>query len=66
MLGLIYFDGEGVKKDYVVAYMWNTLAAAQGVDVARKLRDALAKAMTPTQIAEAQHRAQEWKPKTRP
>ena len=37
--------------------------AANGVKAGAVLRDALAKRMTPDQIAEAQQLAREWKPK---
>jgi hypothetical protein len=55
--------GDGVPQDYVQAYMWYTLGAANGAKRGAALRDALAKRMTPDQIAEAQQLAQEWKPK---
>jgi hypothetical protein len=39
-LGLMYEYGEGVPKDYVQAYMWLNLAAAQGEeDAVKGLRD---------------------------
>ncbi len=53
--GLYYF-GKGVAQDYVQAHMWANLAAAQN----QELRNALAKKMTPEQIAEAQRLAREW------
>ena len=62
-LGKIYRDGKGVSKDYVLAHMWLNLTAADGYPVAAADRDALAKLMTPSQIAEAQRLAREWKPK---
>jgi uncharacterized protein len=40
------------------------LAAANGDKEGAKSRDALAKLMTPAQIAEAQKLAREWKPKS--
>jgi uncharacterized protein len=42
------------------------LAAAQGSEDATKNRDFVAKLMTPEQIAEAEHLAQEWKPTPQP
>ena len=46
------------------SHMWMTLSAAQltGVTLngALKFRDTIAAAMTPEQIAEAQHLASEW------
>jgi len=40
--------------------MWAYLAAAQNQENATKLRAALAKKMTPEQIAESQGLAREW------
>ncbi len=62
-LGAMYALGQGVPQDFVQAHMWSNLAAAQGDEPARKLRDKLAKKMTPAQIAEAQRLAREWTPK---
>ncbi len=62
-LGLMYEYGEGVPQDDVQAYMWLSLAAAQGNELARKARDIVAKKMTPAELAEAQRLAREWTPK---
>jgi hypothetical protein len=66
-LGSLYFAGRGVRKDYVQAHMWANLAAAalsgEEQETAAKVRDQIAKNMTPQQIAEAQRLASEWKPK---
>jgi hypothetical protein len=51
-----------VPQDYAIAHMWLNLAAAGGAKVAAELRDAVAAKMTPSQIAEAQKLAREWKP----
>ncbi len=61
-LGIKYHKGQGVTQDYVQAHMWYNLAAAQGRKFARGDRDNLAELMTPSQIAEAQKLAREWKP----
>ena len=61
--GLMYERGDGVPQDYVQAYMWYNLGTANGAKPGAVLRDALAKRMTPDQIAEAQQLAREWKPK---
>ena len=53
-LGLMYANGEGLPDDYVLAYAWYNLAAAQGNEVARKNKDNLRTRMTPDQIARAQ------------
>ena len=62
-LGLMYEQGKGVPQDYVQAHKWYNLWAANGEKLGVEARDALAKQMTPTQIAEAQKLAREWKPK---
>ena len=59
----MYERGDGVRQDYVQAYMWYTPGAANGAKPGAALRDALAKQMTPGQLAEAQTLAREWKPK---
>jgi TPR repeat protein len=61
-LGVMYESGMGVPPDNVLAQMWLSLAAAQGNGDAAKLRDSLARFMTPDQIDEAQRLAREWKP----
>ena len=63
-LGVMYGDGKGVpQQDYVQAYVWLTLAAAAGNKEAVGNRDIVARIMTPTQIADGQKLAREWKPK---
>ena len=62
-IAIMYDEGQGVSQDLVQAYKWYSLAATNGDKPAAELRDALAKQMTPAQIAEAQKLAQEWKPK---
>ncbi len=47
------------------AHMWFSLAAARGGGDYAKVRDQVAKLMTPAQIAEAQRLAREWKPRGR-
>jgi TPR repeat protein len=59
-LGLMYAQGYGVLQDFVQAHKWYNLSAAYGEGRAAEARDALAKQMTPTQIAEAQRQAREW------
>jgi len=69
-LGVLYQNGEELSPDYVQAYKWYDLAASRFTvseqsmrDRAVKNRDRIAGMMTPTQIAEAQKLAREWKPK---
>jgi TPR repeat protein len=67
-LGGMYAMGEGVPADIVRAHMWFNLAGAHTaqehtqVRDAQKMRDMIARKMTPAQIAEAQKLAREWKP----
>ena len=61
-LGVAYAAGQGVPKDYTLAYMWSNLGAAGGNELGGKNRDALAALMTSAQIGEAQRLSREWKP----
>ena len=69
VLGQAFRDGSRVPQNYVQAHMWFNLAAAarEGRDSTRRLatdsRDAIASKMTPSQIAEAQKLASDWRPK---
>ena len=63
-LGLMCAFGRGTSLDLVQAHMWYSLAAENGHARAPLHRNDLAKEMKPAQIAEAQKRAREWKPKT--
>ncbi len=51
--------GIGVPKDYVQAYLWYNLAAAQGDAAARSERDELEQLMTARQIADSQRLSRE-------
>ncbi len=65
-LGLMYALGGGITQDYVEAHLWINLAASHASGSRQKrytdLREAFAGVMTPAQIAEAQRRAEDWKP----
>jgi TPR repeat protein len=54
LLGIMYAQGQGIPKDSKLAYTWLNLASTsnntQVRDAAAKLRDDLAKSMTPTDI----------------
>ena len=56
------------SQDYVEAYKWVDLAAAQFEGDRQKksyeTRDVIAKQMTPQQLTEAQRLTREWKPKS--
>jgi uncharacterized protein len=68
-LAFLYATGDGVAQDYVAAHMWFNLAGANlpASDVRRRYaianREALETKMTREQIAEAQTRARDCKPK---
>lgn len=62
-LGLMYSQGRGVLQDFIQAHMWYNLSAAHGEGRSAEARDALARQMTPAQIAEAQRLAREWTPR---
>ncbi len=67
-LGGMYRNGHGVPQNYAHAHMWFNLAAAGSPpglrrDMAATARDIVAELMTPAQIAEAQRRAREWRPR---
>jgi hypothetical protein len=68
-LAFLYAIGDGVAQDYVAAHMWFNLAGANfpASDARRRQavanRDALESKMTREQIAEAQERARDCKPK---
>ncbi|MGE3976104.1 MAG: tetratricopeptide repeat protein [Nitrospira sp.] len=63
LIATYYAKARGVPKDIVQAYQWYNLAAANGHEDGVKWRDRLALNMTPTQIAQAQFLARNWKPK---
>jgi TPR repeat protein len=64
----MYSHGQGVPQDYVLAHMWLNLASASSQisnelqEEGARVRDGIARKMTPQQIAEAQRMAREWKP----
>jgi TPR repeat protein len=62
-LGIMYANGQGVPQDYISAHTWLNLAAATGDKDAVRIRDGVTAKMAPAQIAEAQKRAAEWRPK---
>ncbi len=65
-LGVIYAEGRGVPQDYIRAHMWFSLSAAQGEQRAVTGLEMAERRMTPTQIAEAQKLARDWKPAAQP
>ena len=63
-LGRAHVRGLGVAQDYVEAHMWLNLAAGRGSAEAAVEREIVAARMTADQVASAQRRAAEWRPKT--
>ena len=61
-LGSMYAKGHGVAQDNVRAYVWYSIAAASGDYAGTMLRDALARKMTPAQIAQAQEMVKRCQP----
>lgn len=68
-LGALYENGFGVSKDYIEAMKWSILAVsgypdseAESRRLATVNRDRQAEKLTPSEIAEAENRAREWKP----
>ena len=59
-MGVLYYYGEGVSQDYILAHMWFSLAVLNGNERGIKGIDIVAKEMTPEQIAEAQKLARDW------
>ena len=56
-LGLMYSIGEGVPQNNVRAYVWFSVAAAQGNEDARTNRDIISDRLTPEQLARGQDMA---------
>lgn len=52
-LGIMYDRGQGVVQSFQQAYLWLSLAAAQGLEDAVETRDAVAKKLSPRQLAQA-------------
>ena len=60
-LGDLYARGLGVRQDYIQAYKWYDLAAAQNNENASKSRRKIAARMSPTQVSKAQRLSRVWK-----
>jgi len=59
----MYYKGQGVPQDYVLAHMWWNLTGSNGHKGAAGNRKILEESMTPSQIEKAQEMARNWKPK---
>jgi len=60
LVGLMYRDGQGARKDDMRAYMWFELATRRGQFGAAELRDDLGRRMPPWQVEEARKMADGW------
>jgi hypothetical protein len=56
---VMYATGMGILKDVIYAHMWGNIGASIGGKNGSKLRDLVAKEMTPSQIEKAQDLARE-------
>jgi len=62
-LGLIYYQGNKVHKDYALAHMWWNICGSSGDEGCVKNRNLVENDMSPQQIEKAQEMARNWKPK---
>jgi hypothetical protein len=72
-LGIMYWNGKGVERDKISAHVWFNLASAGFPETESRrrsssirTRDLVGSEMSSNEIAEAQKRAREWKPKQTP
>jgi len=61
-LGLMYATGEGAVVDPIESLKWFLLAAAQGNELAQANSTRAKARFEPAQVAEAERRAQTWRP----
>jgi hypothetical protein len=66
LLGAAYYTGLGVPQNFGQAYIWFSLAAANGEKKAVKDRDDVAQELTRSALLEAQKITAAWKPKSNP
>lgn len=59
-LGIMYYEGKGVIRDNVNAYMWLSLAAERGNRAARLGREGIAGRMSASEIETARARVAAW------
>lgn len=57
----MYYRGHGVSRNDVMAYMLTVLAAAQGHETAREVRDIILETLSREQLEEGQRLATEWR-----
>jgi TPR repeat protein len=66
IVGSMYYFNHGVPLDRISAYMWFSLATANGDSLGASFLKQMTLTMTPAEIAEGQRRVREWKPTQRP
>ena len=49
----MYYKGQGLPQDFVIAYVWFNMGATNGNENAVKGRDIILEKMTPNQVATA-------------
>jgi TPR repeat protein len=59
-MGVFYYNGDGVKKDFIEAYKWLLIARATGVAEADALCKRLRSKMATAEISEAETRVKKW------
>jgi len=59
-LGIMYYEGRGAPKDYVMAHMLWNMSAVQGNKNAEEMSGSITKLMTPAQIEQSHRQAREW------
>lgn len=68
ILGGLYLTGPGVERDLAQAYLWLSLAAQYSNHAvvrqnSLRMKEMVAKGMTPTQLQESEERVKNWRPK---
>jgi TPR repeat protein len=58
-LGVRYYKGQGLTKNLLAAYAWNSIAAANGYTLAVTWKPNIAKQLTRAQVAQAEAYAKE-------
>ena len=61
-IGHIYYEGNGIQKDLVQAYVWYSLSAKGGNIRAKDQLSAISQMLSQKQAAEARKRLDEWSP----
>lgn len=65
-LGRLYYEGEGVSRDFEEAYFWLGLATHSGSDAAATYQQAAAAFLSEQQVSDLNRRIQRWKPTPSP